>query len=558
MPSVTLDRLPIVFAAVLCLAMTTLALAPFPKPDVDLAAFRSAFASLGRTQSLLLFPLGVATSILTMIVLLRHGRLFSSRGLFQAATIFALFVSGIISTNVSQATGDEITRLAADGRGAEVVALLARWQTLQLVAFVAGWIALAALVLAERQPLPVAEASVASTLTPRHRSLLFLLGAATLFEGYDRFIASLALPYIGEDLGASEAALGFALSAIRLGSLASIAFGRVADRHGRRGLLLFTILAYTVTTAATGLSQGLTTFVIFQLCATIFLTTELALAQVVITEEFPANFRAAGQGFLGAFGALGAGLAALLFPILQETALGWRGLYFIGILPLLLIAYMRRSLPETERFLRARAEGRTEVFRFVEFLAPALRRRFLVLIGVSIFGYAATSPAFAFASYHATHAFGFTPAKVSSMIILGGSLGLLGWFVFGGLAERLGRRPVGVVSLIGCGAAVLAFFQTTWPVPSFGLLVFMEAGMSVAINSLGTELFPTRMRSTAKSWIINASIVGALIGLAIVGALSVRLGGASAVVTLLGVMPVVASPLFLLLPEPRGHDLEEF
>jgi putative MFS transporter len=250
-------------------------------------------------------------------------------------------------------------------------------------------------------------------------------------------------------------------------------------------------------------------------------------------------------------------VAALLFPILQATTLGWRGLYFIGILPLLLIAYMRRSLPETERWQRAHTAGETRHLAFSELVAPAYRLRFVVLIAVSIAAYAAASPAFAFASWRVTRDFGWTPSQVSTMVILGGGVGMLGWFVFGSLAERFGRRPVGIAALVGCGGAIFAYFQSAWPGPAFGALVFMEAGAAVAVNALGTELFPTRMRSTAKSWIINATVVGALLGLLVVGAVADDLGGADRVLALLSILPAAVSPALLLLPETSGRELEE-
>src|SRR5262249_50865221 len=140
-------------------------------------------------------------------------------------------------------------------------------------------LALVGLILAARHPDPEAPAEpVEGSLSSRQRMLLFLLGTATLFHGYDTFIVSMALPYIGRDLAASETTLGFALSAIRVGALVSIFFGRIADRRGRRGLLLLTVLAYTVATGATGLSRGIVDFVLLQLVAQTFLVAEVAIA----------------------------------------------------------------------------------------------------------------------------------------------------------------------------------------------------------------------------------------------------------------------------------------
>ena len=180
---------------------------------------------------------------------------------------------------------------------------------------------------------------------------------ATLFEGYDRFIVTLALPYIAHDLGAGEGVLGWSLSVIRGGALLAIVLCLMADRVGRRGVLLWTVLGYTVVTALTGLSRGLADFVALQVVASVFLNTELALSQVVIAEEFPATARGLGLGLLGAAAAIGAGLAAALFPAFVASPLGWRGLYFVGIVPLLIVGYLRRSLPETTRWAAPRPGG---------------------------------------------------------------------------------------------------------------------------------------------------------------------------------------------------------
>jgi MFS family permease len=85
----------------------------------------------------------------------------------------------------------------------------------------------------------------------------------------------------------------------------------------------------------------------------------------------------------------------------------------------------------------------------------------------------------------------------------------------------------------------------------------MEAGGTVALNALGTELFPTRLRSTAKSWITNAAVVGAVAGMASVGALSGALGGVDAVIPLLAALPIACAASLVALPETRGLELEE-
>jgi putative MFS transporter len=518
--------------------------------------FSEAFAEQTRREQLL-FPIGVVASISTIVALLRQGTLRPLRARLQMLAVVALFAGGFLATGSIAPAAKAVIGAAVSGPLESLRAHFSHWMTMRDCAFAVNLAALVLVFVSWRMPIPAVEHDPTRTLGPRHRLLLFLLGTATLFEGYDRFIASLALPYIGRDLGASEGTLGYALSAIRLGAVLSIPLGWLADRRGRRGVLLFTILAYTVATAATGLSQGVTAFVVLQMLAMIFLMTELSLSQVVITEEFPRDFRAHGQAILGAFGALGAGIAAMLFPLFQETTVGWRGLYFVGLLPLLLVAWLRRALPETKRFERARIEGRASEARFADLLAPAFRVRFIVLVALAIAAAAAAGPAFAFASYRATQEFGRSPAEVSAMILMGGGLGFGGWFVFGSLAERLGRRAVGLLSFTGVALAITFFYRAGWLQTAFAAMVFAEAGVALTTNALGTELFPTQLRSTAKSWVTTAGFIGSMLGLAIVGALAGPLGGAAPAILLLAAVPFATAPLLLLLPESRGRELEE-
>jgi putative MFS transporter len=515
--------------------------------------FTAAFAALRSHQQFVLFPLGVLTTIATIVALLQQGTR-SARGRLRVIATASLIAASLISTAAADPLAAAIIAGAPE-LGADALATLAHrwsnWQWVNLALAVSGGVAL---VLAHRMPTE-APAADASGMTQRHRNLLLLLGAATLFEGYDRFIISLALPYIGRDLGISEADLGYSLSLIRIGALLSILLGRVADGFGRRRVLVATILAYTLATAATGLSTGLVTFVLFQLVATIFLTAELALAQVVIAEEFPAGARGRGQGLLGAFAALGAGVAALLFPLLQATPLGWRGLYFIGLLPLVLIAFLRRNMPETERWQRLQDEAHRKAGLF-DIFQPGLRLRFVVLIVLAASATLVAAPMFSFASYRATNTFGWTPAQVSSMMVAGGGLGLSGWFIFGRLADTVGRRVIGAITIVCAAVGVAAFYRTSWLLPAFALIVFSEAGVSIAINSLGTELFPTALRATAKSWITNAGILGAMIGLAVVGALSQYVGGVHVAISMLVAVPLLSLPLIFLLPETSGQELE--
>ncbi len=516
------------------------------------AEFATAFGRLTGISRGVFTGLGLLTSVLILISLVREGGIGARRSRLRLVAIVALVGAGLVGALAIDPVQRAILA-AAPTASASLPPLLESWSRWGRVNLGMAAVALIALVLAHRAP--VVPTDRAGALAPAHRRLLLLLSTATLFEGYDRFIVTLALPYIARDLGAGEGVLGWALSVIRGGALLAIGLCLLADRVGRRGVLLWTVLGYTLVTALTGLSRGLSEFVALQVIATIFLTTELALAQVVIAEEFPATSRGLGQGLLGASAALGAGLAAALFPAFVGSALGWRGLYFVGIVPLLIVGYLRRSLPETSRWQHLHDADR-QAGGVLRVLAPAHRRRFLALVAIAAGATAAFAPAFSFASYRATNTFQWTPAQVSTMIITGGGLGFWGWMLFGRLTDIVGRRPTAIISLIGSAAAIVAFYSTSGLFPAFAAIVFFESGITVSVNALTTESFPTALRATARAWVTNAAVAGATVGLALVGLLSATMGGHAPIVALLGFLPLGLVPLVFLIPETFGRELE--
>jgi MFS family permease len=550
------ERLTLIVGLSFCIAVWVLFLAghaSFSVAPHSPSAFINALEQRGRVADMLALPLGVGTTGLLLVALLRWWNPSARRVRLRLATVVLMFAMLVVELIVISPIEHRLVAAAADPT--EFGIELERFGQWNWVRTLLAVVVATALVLAHRAPLPVASDVPGRGLTARHRTLLLLLGTATLFEGYDRFIVSLALPYIGRDLGADEGALGSALAMIRAGALLSIVLGRLADRYGRRRLLIASVTAYTLATAATGLSSGLRDFALFQLIATIFLTTELSLAQVVIAEEFPDKLRGFGQGVLGAFAAFGAGLAAMLFPILQRTEFGWRGMYLIGVLPLLVVAYLRRHLPETERWRRF-AERREVRARLLDLMRPGWRLRLLVLTVLAAVASATGATAFSFASYRATTVFQWQPSQVSSMIIGAGAVGFFGYFVLGRSADAAGRRWIGAAGLLCVGTAVALYYQTAWLVAGFALMTLSESAIIIAINALTTELFPTTLRATAKSWVTNSGVGGALLGLAAIGALR-DVAAAAAVITVLGVTTSLLAPLIFLLPETRRIDLEE-
>jgi MFS family permease len=402
-------------------------------------------------------------------------------------------------------------------------------------------------------------------LTRRQWNVLGLVSLVSLFEQYDVYLFALNLAHIQRELGIPEAQLGLLGGVVRAGALGAVLVTLAADRLGRRRLLLFTVLAYTLLTGLTAFSPNVTWFVVCQTLARVFAAAETLIAVVVIAEEFDPQHRGWGIGALGAITACGAGLAALMFGFVDVLPGGWRALYLVGLLPLLALAWWRRSMPETDRFLALERE-RGAALRATPALEPfaALFRSYprrLLALGAAVFvvGFA-IAPASFFAPKYLQDVHGWSPGWVAALNFGGGAFAIIGNPLAGHLSDRFGRRPVTALFALVAALAVIGFFASGGLVlaPLWVLLIFGGMGTEVTLAAYGAELFPTSNRSTASGVRAFALTVGLVLGLAAVSALYPLLGSNwSALLALGALAPLVAAVVWFGFPETSGRALEE-
>ena len=401
--------------------------------------------------------------------------------------------------------------------------------------------------------------------------LLVLLVSAAFFEGYDGSILALLLPDIQSTFRVSEAVLGITRIPIELGLFVAFFVTRLSDRLGRRPVLLWSVVGYTLFTAATAFSWDIWSFAFFQFGSRVFLGAEYAIGVTMIVEEFPAGRRGRALGTLLTFAALGTIAVGLLIAAgLDETDLGWRAFYLVGLLPLVLLSFYRRRLRETQRFLQVKAaRDAGQTIRQVPFLEPwkAQYRRNLVLVGlihmlrsIPLFG------STAWWAFYAERERGFTSLQVSIYIISAYGLGCIGYYVCGRAMERFGRRPTAMVYFVGGIVFSIVLFQVSGAVISFFALllaVFFGLGMGPVMGSFATELFPTEIRGQAAAWIRNwFEIAGYVFGPALVGVLGDHstgaIGNIGDTVTLLMVLQLPTLWLvWRYMPETKGLELED-
>lgn len=406
-------------------------------------------------------------------------------------------------------------------------------------------------------------------LEARESRLLALLGTANAVNAYDLGILTLALPAIQASLGIAEAHVGTMLAIIRLGMLPALALGILADRYGRRRLLLATIVGFTVCTMLTAGAPTAAAFVATQFIARIFIAAEDTLGIVVIAEEIGAARRGLALGVAAALGGLGHGLAAVSFAVVGSGPSGWRLLYLAAALPLVIVAWFRRSLTETSRFLAhqsklaklaAQPAGLVVAAAgLLRMLAREYPRRLLALAAMILPIYLVTAPAIAFQSKFLQEVHGYAPATVALLYLAGGLVSVTTQLGVGRCSDRIGRKPIVLATVTLTAAGILLLYRGAGPWVPVGWLVMVAAylGLDVMLSALGSELFPTAYRSTASAARAVTATIGAAGGLALEGVLFTRTGSHAAAITWM-LVPLVIVPLALaFLPETARRELEE-
>jgi MFS family permease len=404
-------------------------------------------------------------------------------------------------------------------------------------------------------------------IEPRHVTLLGFVALAMLFENYDFQILNAALPFIASDLEIAHGSLGYFTGAIRFGGVVGFFLIPFADWIGRRRLFMISVAGLSLGTCATAFSQTPLQFVLCQIFSRAFMASGAAVTYVIVAEEFPARHRGWGVGMLGAVGSVGHGLGAGIFAAINELPFGWRALYSLGVVPLLLLPMFRRKISETRRFVAHEADlrpakgARAALGAWLRPLRKLAQSYPLRTIGITLMGLLASvshSAVFVFISLFVIEFHGWQPWQYTLMFILCGALGIVGNVVAGRLGDAIGRRPVAFVFLASFPCFAWLFYAgPAWVVPFVWiLLVFAVMAGNVTMRALTTELFPTSYRGTATGWLFLMEAMGGAIGGTLVSVLTPGEHFSPWAVIAVSFAAVGGAFAVLLFPETHQRELE--
>ena len=413
---------------------------------------------------------------------------------------------------------------------------------------------------------PPSPEQLAADSAARERATVAALLAMLFYQGFAAAIISVASPWIGTSFHLDGAGIARLFAWISLSAFGALALSRMIDRYGRRRMILWCVAAIPVCSIGAAIATSLLWFTIFQIALYAMVGAAGSGCVVMLSEELPIARRARGQSFGGLAAAVGAGLCVFLMPIFDAYGWSWRWMFVISAAGIAMLPAMARLLPESERWELSDASGINTRTRFYDVFQPLYRKRSVTMILCALAGNISTTAANAFGYYHAVSVVGMSSAATSTMTIVAGGLGLLGFPLGAWTSERFGRVPTIVAFGIAITAGHLWYFwgpppHFAWPFwwlasGFFWFNVCDNAG-TVGANAAATELFPTPLRGTMIGWFALVGAIGSVISNAAVALLANKMGGMSIVVGALSIVGIPAAIAFgLLIDETRGMSLE--
>jgi MFS family permease len=384
----------------------------------------------------------------------------------------------------------------------------------------------------------------------RAASTIGSLCAIALVAGYLGTLLTQTVTFAADDFDASKTAQSATLAFVRVGVLVSVLLTTLADRRGRRRLLLLCCSVGCVASALGALSPNLAGVGLSQLVVRTLVTACTVLLTVIAAEEMPRGARAYGVTLLGLSGALGVGVCLIALPLADLGAGAWRALFALPLLGLVVLAKAARNLPESRRF---------EVPHDQVPMAGHQRRLWLLAVSALLLNLF-KDPASQLLNEFLRDERGFSAIKISAFSIATNVPGLLGVVVGGRLADVRGRRAIGAVAVLGgAGFTVVQMLSSGWGMWAWSLIASVIGAASLpALGVYGPELFPTSLRGKANGVIAVMATVGTVTGLLLAGVLSDRWDGLGPALGALAVGPLVVGALILLAyPETAKQELEE-
>jgi len=399
--------------------------------------------------------------------------------------------------------------------------------------------------------------------SPEARRALVAASLGWMLDSFDVMLYALVLAALIRDLDMTTATAGLLGSLTLLASAAGgLVFGVLADRYGRTRALVWSVLIYSVFTAACGFAQTVAQLAVFRIFLGFGMGGEWASGAALVSETWPDEHRGKALGLMQSAWAIGYALAAIVTAIILPRW-GWRAVFFVGIVPALFTLWVRRAVPEPALWSKTRAMAHGERPSIAELFRGNTGRLTVMLALMNActmyawWGFNLWIPAYLSLPVE-RGGVGLSAAAMSGLVVAMQVGMWLGYVTFGYVSDSLGRKRTYVAYLGAAAVLVLAYGSTRDAMVLLVLgpiVAFFGTGYFGGFGAVTAEMYRTAIRATAQGLTYNVGRIASAAAPFVVGSL-VQTRGFGAAFATASVAFVLAALCWIAIPETRGRALE--
>jgi MFS family permease len=341
-------------------------------------------------------------------------------------------------------------------------------------------------------------------------------------------------------------------------AIGGIAFGVVADRLGRKRALMAAVMIYSVFTAACGLAQTVTQLAVFRILLGLGMGGEWATGAALVSESFPAKHRGKALAFVQSAWAIGYGLAALVNLIVMPIW-GWRGVFFVGVIPALFTIWIRQRVEEPTIWRESSSSNRGRIGALFAPGVASLTAFITLMNACTLFGWwGLNSWVPAYLNLPPDRGgIGLSSSMMSQFVILMQVGMWLGYVTFGYAADWIGRKRAYVVFVLAASVLLplYGYLRAPAALRMLGPVVaFFGTGYYSGFGAVIVELYPTAVRATAAGVCYNTGRIASAAAPYIVGTLASS-HGFGAAFAVAGFAFFLASIAWIGIPDTSNREL---